>query len=153
MLRTTLVTIILTLMLSACGGGKWGFPYRPDIQQGNWVTAEKVSQLESGMSREQVRYILGTPTLQNVFRSDRWDYPYYNKPGYGTTEKRQFTVWFEGDSLSHWSGDDQPNHQPFQKPDPKNHADDESSTAPTEPTPSASAHHADDPAVFAEPLD
>lgn len=69
------------------------------------------------MTREQVRFILGTPTLQDVFRSDRWDYPYYNKPGYGAEQQRKFTVWFEGDSLVRWEGDEQPDRQPFQKAD------------------------------------
>lgn len=116
-LRAVLAVSVLAATLAACGGGNWGFPYRPDVQQGNWITSEEVAQLQPGMSREQVRYILGTPTLQNVFRSDRWDYPYYNKPGYGDPQQRQFTVWFDGDTLVRWSGDDQPDRQPFQKAD------------------------------------
>src|SRR3546814_13609863 len=91
------------------------FPYttlfRSDVQQGNWITAEQVAQLQQGMTREQVRFILGTPTLQDIFRTNRWDYPYYNKPGYGEEEKRQFTVWFEGDTLVRWEGDDQPDRR------------------------------------------
>lgn len=106
----------LSLSLTACGGGKWGFPYRADIQQGNWITTDQVARLEKGMSREQVRFILGTPTLQDVFRANRWDYPYYNKPGYGKADLRRFTVWFENDLLSRWEGDHQPSHQPFQVP-------------------------------------
>src|SRR3546814_967756 len=70
-----------------------------------------------GQTREQVRFILGTPTLQDVFRTNRWDYPYYNKPGYGDEQERKFTVWFEGDSLVRWEGDQQPERQPFQKAD------------------------------------
>lgn len=69
------------------------------------------------MTREQVRFILGTPTLQDIFRSNRWDYPYFHKPGYGEAEERKFTVWFEGDSLVRWEGDEQPDRQPFQKTD------------------------------------
>lgn len=114
-LRAGLTASVLVVMLTACGGGKWGFPYRPDVQQGNWITSKEVAQLQPGMSREQVRYILGTPTLQNVFRSDRWDYPYYNKPGYGDPKQRTFTVWFDGDTLTRWEGDEQPDQQPFQK--------------------------------------
>src|SRR5690606_39167355 len=102
------------ITLSACGGTNWGFPYRPTVQQGNWVTAEQVAQLQVGMSREQVRYVLGTPTLQDIFHADRWDYPYYNKPGYGEGQERRFTVWFEGDQLVRWAGDELPDRQPFQ---------------------------------------
>jgi len=117
-LRNGVAVCILAAALSACGSTKWGFPYRADVQQGNWVTAEQVSRLERGMTREQVRYVLGTPTLQDVFHANRWDYPYYNKPGYGEAQERRFTVWFENDQLVRWQGDEQPHHQPFQTPDP-----------------------------------
>ncbi|HWK70823.1 MAG TPA: outer membrane protein assembly factor BamE [Burkholderiaceae bacterium] len=116
-LRAGLAASAIALALAACGTTNWGFPYRPDVQQGNWITAEQVAQLQKGMSREQVRFILGTPTLQDVFRTNRWDYPYYNKPGYGDEQERKFTVWFEGDSLVRWEGDQQPDRQPFQKAD------------------------------------
>ncbi len=117
-LRNSVAVCILAVALSACGGTKWGFPYRADIQQGNWVTAEQVARLEQGMTREQVRYVLGTPTLKDIFHANRWDYPYYNKPGYGNAEERRFTVWFENDQLVRWEGDEQPDYQPFQIPDP-----------------------------------
>lgn len=107
----------LVLALTACGSTEWGFPYRPNVQQGNWITAEQVARLEPGMSREQVRFLLGTPTLQDIFRNDRWDYPYYSKPGYGEPEQRRFSVWFEGDSLVRWEGDPQPQRQPYQRTD------------------------------------
>lgn len=116
-LRAGLTASVLALALTACGTTNWGFPYRPDVQQGNWITSEQIAQLQKGMSREQVRFILGTPTLQDIFRTNRWDYPYYNKPGYGDEEERKFTVWFEGDSLVRWEGDQQPDRQPFQKAD------------------------------------
>lgn len=116
-LRTTILVGTLAVALSACGSNKWGFPYRPDVQQGNWITSNEVAQLQHGMTREQVRFVLGTPTLQDIFRTDRWDYPYYNKPGYGKEQERKFTVWFEGDTLVRWDGDDQPDRQPFEKTD------------------------------------
>ena len=103
--------------LSACGSTNWGFPYRATIQQGNWITTEQIAQLEVGMTRDQVRFILGTPTLQDVLHANRWDYPYYNQPGYGKDELRKFTVWFENDQLVRWAGDPQPDRQPFQKAD------------------------------------
>ncbi len=116
-LRAGLAAGVLATALAACGSTNWGFPYRPDIQQGNWITSEQVAQLKQGMTREQVRYILGTPTLQDIFHSNRWDYPYYNNPGYGEDQQRRFTVWFDGDSLTRWEGDKQPDRQPFQKAD------------------------------------
>ena len=112
--KTVLVTVALAAVLSACSAGKWGFPYKADIQQGNWITSEQVALLQNGMTREQVRFALGSPTLTSVLHGDRWDYPYYFKPGYGKPEERQFTVWFENDRLVKWSGDEQPALQPFQ---------------------------------------
>lgn len=105
------------LFLAGCGSTEWGFPYKATIQQGNWITEEQVNQLEPGMTRQQVMFVLGTPTLQDIFHAQRWDYPYYNQPGYGTTELRKFTVWFENDLLSKWAGDKQPDRQPFEKTD------------------------------------
>jgi outer membrane protein assembly factor BamE len=139
-LRTGVTGGVLALALAACGSTEWGFPYRPNIQQGNWITAEQVERLEPGMTREQVRFLLGTPTLQDIFRSDRWDYPYYSKPGYGEPEQRRFSVWFEGDSLVRWEGDAQPDRQPFQRTDtgaPEATKDTRSSA--TESTPASTA--------------
>ena len=114
-IRLCLLTGLTALTLSACSGTKWGFPYQAPVQQGNWLTSGQVERLEIGMSREQVQYLLGTPTLQDVFHSDRWDYPYYYKPGTGKPEKRLFTVWFDGDYLERWEGDAQPNRQPHEQ--------------------------------------
>ncbi|CAM5779502.1 outer membrane protein assembly factor BamE [Castellaniella caeni] len=112
-----LAASLLTIGLAGCGSNNWGFPYRATVQQGNWITSEQVAQLEVGMTRDQVRFILGTPTLEDIFHAERWDYPYYNQPGYGKDELRKFTVWFENDRLTRWSGDEQPDRQPFQKND------------------------------------
>lgn len=135
---------VLATGLSACGTTNWGFPYRATIQQGNWITSEQVAKLQVGMTRDQVRFILGTPALQDVFHGDRWDYPFYNQPGYGKDELRKFTVWFDQDHLTRWDGDEQPDRQPFQKADsgkeaiqaaPKNEAADKA--APSAATPDA----------------
>ncbi|WP_269901435.1 outer membrane protein assembly factor BamE [Paenalcaligenes faecalis] len=117
LLRVGLIAGMTALTLSACSGSKWGFPYKAPIQQGNWLTTSQVERLEVGMTREQVRFLLGTPTLQDVFHSDRWEYPYYHKPGSGKEELRTFTVWFDGDLLVRWQGDVQPNRQPFEQSD------------------------------------
>jgi outer membrane protein assembly factor BamE len=116
-IRTLLLAGAMAISLTACGGNKWGFPYRADVQQGNWITAEQVAQLKTGMTREQVRFVLGTPTLQDIFHANRWDYPYYQKPGYGAPQERKFTVWFENDQLARWSGDEQPDRQPYERTD------------------------------------
>jgi outer membrane protein assembly factor BamE len=112
--RAGLAMMALACALAGCGGEKWGFPYRASVQQGNWLTNEQISQLKVGMSREQVRFLLGSPTLNDVLHADRWDYPYYFKPGHGDAQERKFSVWFENDKLTRWEGDAQPELQPFQ---------------------------------------
>lgn len=113
--RASLLAGLCALTLSACSGSKWGFPYRAPVQQGNWLTEAQVDRLEEGMSREQVHFLLGTPTLQDVFHSDRWDYPYYYRPGTGKPELRNFSVWFNGDELVRWGGSPQPDRQPYEQ--------------------------------------
>jgi len=115
MQRVRPLILTLTLFLAACSNEKWGFPYRVSVQQGNWITAEQVATLEIGMTREQVRFVLGSPALASVFHADRWDYPYYYQPGTGQPHKRLFTVWFEDERLTRWVGDEQPGVQPFQQ--------------------------------------
>lgn len=116
-LRVGVAAGAVALTLSACGGTNWGLPYVASVQQGNWITSEQVAQLRKGMTKDQVRFLLGTPTLQDVLHANRWDYPYLFEPGYGKTEKRNFTVWFKNDALDHWEGDQQPDRQPYEKAD------------------------------------
>lgn len=113
-IRAGACALLVALALGGCASGKWGFPYRAGVQQGNWITKEQVALLQPGMTREQVRFALGSPTLTSVLHADRWDYPYYFKPGYGAASERQFTVFFENDLLARWVGDSQPELQPFQ---------------------------------------
>lgn len=117
LLRALLIASVATLTLSACSGSKWGFPYIAPVQQGNWLTTSQIERLEVGMTREQVQFLLGTPTLKDVFHSDRWEYPYYSKTSYKAEELRLFTVWFDGDVLVRWQGDAQPSRQPFEASD------------------------------------
>jgi outer membrane protein assembly factor BamE len=80
-------------------------PYRIDIQQGNFFSQEMVSQLRKGMTREQVRFVLGTPLVTDVFHADRWDYVFYRELGNGTKEQSRLSVFFDNDKLARISGD------------------------------------------------
>lgn len=80
-------------------------PYRMTIQQGNNLSQEMVSQLKLGMTREQVRFVLGTPLLMDVFHADRWDYVYFQQLPDGKREQRNLSVVFEKDKLSRVLGD------------------------------------------------
>jgi outer membrane protein assembly factor BamE len=80
-------------------------PYRMTIQQGNNLSQEMVAQLKLGMTREQVRFVLGTPLLMDVFHADRWDYVYYREIPGGKREQRNLSVLFEKDKLVRVLGD------------------------------------------------
>lgn len=90
--------------------------YRPTIQQGNVVTQEQVNQLKPGMSRRQVRFVLGSPTLTDVFHEDRWDYPF--TIGFGSKPEtfKYLSVYFEDDRLVRITGDLHPQPEAEQKP-------------------------------------
>lgn len=76
----------------------WFFsPYRPTIQQGNFISEEMLAQLKVGMTRDQVRFILGTPLLADIFHADRWDYPFRLARGNGETTSSRVTVFFNKD--------------------------------------------------------
>jgi len=100
-----LLIAVAALCLSACGF--LGFPgvYRIDVEQGNIVTQELADQLKPGMSRRQVRFILGTPLVQDTFNQDRWDYPYVKRNGDEVLSSSRLTVQFSGDALVRVSGD------------------------------------------------
>ena len=77
-----------------------GCVYRIDIQQGNLVDQENIDQVEVGMSRSAVQFLLGTPMVADSFHQERWDYPYYLKRGRSRDiERRWFIVYFEGDQV------------------------------------------------------
>jgi outer membrane protein assembly factor BamE len=79
------------------------------VQQGNIITEEMVDQLELGMSRSQVRYLLGTPLLTDMFHTDRWDYTYTIRRGHEPMQTKRLTLFFEEDSLARIDGAMQPN--------------------------------------------
>lgn len=98
----------LSIMLAASlllGGCTLPRLYRATVQQGNVITQDMVNQLEPGMTRNQVAFIMGEPILRNSFSSDRWDYLYrVEVPGYYEEEKR-LTLFFDDGTLSYFTGD------------------------------------------------
>jgi len=88
-------------------------PYRIEIVQGNFISREQAAALKPGMSRLQVRDILGTPLLTDIFHADRWDYVFtLNRQGVPPQERR-LTVFFKGDALDHFEGDPMPTEAEF----------------------------------------
>ncbi len=100
MRRSRLMLVaVFSVLISACSW-KPGFinEYKIDIQQGNVLTQEMVAQLKPGQTRDQVRFVLGTPMVADIFHQQRWDYVYsYRNGRTGAVEGRKFTVFFDAD--------------------------------------------------------
>ena len=104
------LTLSLSLLLSLTTLGACsniGFPgvYRINVEQGNIVDQEMVDQLKPQMTRRQVRFVLGTPIIEDTFNADRWDYVHVVRLGNENLSRSQLTVVFEGDVLVDVEGD------------------------------------------------
>ena len=95
MLRFKLIMLVLLAVATASG-----CVYRANISQGNLVKQEDLDQVEIGMTRGQIRYLLGTPMIDDPFHADRWDYVYYLKVGRQDAGfKRWVSIVFEEDKV------------------------------------------------------
>ena len=91
--RNTVTLAAVLLLCSAC-------VYRIDIQQGNLLEESLIEQVEVGMTRSQVQFLLGTPMVSDSFHRNRWDYTYYLKRGRSRdVERRWFIVFFQEDTV------------------------------------------------------
>jgi outer membrane protein assembly factor BamE len=96
-----LLALAAMLLVSACGP----FVYRIEVQQGNVVAQEAVAQLKPGMTKVEVRQIMGTPLLTDVFHANRWDY-YFSLGRGGRTQERQLvSLHFQDEKLVSITGD------------------------------------------------
>lgn len=121
--RRACLTLLIAASASlvACGslsGGNTRFanvitPYKMDIVQGNFVSKEQAAALQVGMSRAQVRNILGTPLLVSVFHADRWDYVFTFKRQGIEPQARKVTVFFKADVLERIEADPLPTEAEF----------------------------------------
>ncbi len=124
--RTRLIILLSLLLptLALSGCNNIGFPgvYLINIDQGNIVDQEMVDQLKPEMTRRQVRFLLGTPIVEDTFNNDRWDYIRLVRRGNDTLLRRRLTVVFENDVLVDVEGDLVGENWP--EPDPVESADD-----------------------------
>lgn len=111
------MVLLSSVLLFACGAYDGAShrllgaltPYRVAVVQGNFISREAVSQLKLGMTKEQVRFLLGTPLLNDIFHADRWDYVFTYKRGDSViVHERRYTVYFENDHLIKFGGDELP---------------------------------------------
>jgi outer membrane protein assembly factor BamE len=117
---TAPLTLALALVLTGCAGEEKAddyqespledlpFVYKMTVQQGNIITEEMVDNLQPGMSKRQVRYLLGTPPLNDFFHENRWDYTYTVQRGHKEMQIKRLTLYFQDDALVRVEGDMRP---------------------------------------------
>jgi len=97
-----IISVIASMLSTGCSN--YHLVHKIDIQQGNVINQDEVNLLEPGMTRRQVRFIMGSPMIADVFHQDRWDYVYLFQPGYGEILEERVTLYFDNDALSRVSG-------------------------------------------------
>jgi outer membrane protein assembly factor BamE len=102
-MRLVLIPALCLSLLAGCSNIEIG--HRIDVQQGNALDPENVARLKPGLSRSQVRFLLGTPLLVDPFRTDRWDYVYLFYQAGTLVERKRVSLFFEGDTLVRIEGD------------------------------------------------
>ncbi len=117
----TVLAVLAGVSLAGCGGLRNASnsvagivtPYKVEVVQGNFVSKEQVALLKTGMSRQQVREVLGTPLLSSLFHADRWDYVFTIRRQGVEPQARRLTVLFKGDELASFEGDEMPSEADF----------------------------------------
>ena len=137
-------------------------PYRIDIVQGNVVTKEQIEHLRPGMSRQQVRDVLGTPLIADIFHADRWDYPFTIRRQGAEPQRRTVIVTFDGDVMKNVEAPELPSEREFvasitksgTKSEPRalELSEDQRNALPTPATPPQAAPSPADPAQPAVPV-
>lgn len=108
-----------TLGLAGCssiddqGPLRWLAPYRMEVVQGNVVTSEMLAQVRQGQTREQVRMLLGSPLLTDLFHADRWDYVFTIRRQGAPSQQRHLTVFFNADRVQRFQAADLPDEKTF----------------------------------------
>jgi len=95
------------------------FVYKMTVQQGNILSTDLIDSLELGMSKRQVRFLLGTPLLTDFFHADRWDYTYTIRRGHQPMETKRFSLFFENDALARIEGHYRPDSNGTEAQEPQ----------------------------------
>ena len=114
-MRKQLLTLTLLATLTGCSD----FPgvYKMPVPQGNPVTQEQLNQLRPGMTQSQVRYVMGTPLVEDTFHENRWDYIYHLVEEDEMTENNRVQLYFENGRLVRIGGDMRPGAEPEPQPE------------------------------------
>lgn len=100
-MRLFLLIVALSGLLSGC----FLKPHKIDVQQGNFVDQTMLAKLKVGMSKAQVRYVLGSPLIADPFHAERWDYTFIDRARGKLKDTRRVTVIFQEDKLARLEGD------------------------------------------------
>jgi outer membrane protein assembly factor BamE len=119
--RPVLVAAAAVILLAGCGSMDGAgrristalTPYTVEVVQGNFISREQVEALQKGMTRDQVRQILGTPLVTSLFHGDRWDYVFTLKRQGVNPQQRRLTVFFSNDVMDRVDGDTMPSESEF----------------------------------------
>lgn len=98
---------------SAANPVNWITPYKIDVIQGNFISKEQVDLLKPGMTRAQVKDVLGTPLVSSLFHADRWDYVFTLKRQGIEPQSFRYALFFKGDQLERFEGDTMPSNAEF----------------------------------------
>ncbi len=103
--RTVFPKLLLVTAIASATAG-CGILYKQPIYQGSLLEKAQVDQLQTGMSKQQVEALIGSPSIADPFHHDRWDYTATQRTNRrGTTEVKNMTLWFENDALAKWEGE------------------------------------------------
>lgn len=100
-------------LLTACAGSGFLAPYKAEVVQGNVITREQAALIQPGMSRGQVRDILGSPMVADIFHGDRWDYVFTIRRAGVPAQQRNVVARFEGDRLMSLEAPELPTEKEF----------------------------------------
>ena len=98
-----LASFALVAALTGCN-----LVYRIDVQQGNYVPEDVAAKVQVGMTKPQVRALLGTPLLNDIFHANRWDYYFSSVKGGKAEDRTRFSVFFESDKVVRVEGKARP---------------------------------------------
>lgn len=177
----TALIIVACSVLGACSSGagsmstsavnpvNWITPYKVDVIQGNFVSKEQVAQLRPGLSRDEVKAVLGTPLMASLFHADRWDYVFTLKRQQVEPQSFRYTVYFKDNLLERFEGDAMPSEAefisklsnqrklgkvpPLEATEAQLKAAEKGSTAPSGSTPTAPSDSTVTPATSYPPLE
>ena len=108
-MRVLIILVSTVFGLAGCSSlpsmsslSKYNFlsPYKLDVRQGNYFTADMVDKLQIGMTRPQVEFVMGTPLVSDIFHANRWDYVYYLRHEGVATDSQRVTLFFTDDKLA-----------------------------------------------------